>query len=118
MANVKLRDLVPFEGPVSDAVALAPAEIREAAAATALRKYEIREDWPTKDGVRKFAAGEFADHRADAVQDLVLWLAENTKLAAPAYAAAANLHCPYMGRLALASARARREKASAEVAVA
>lgn len=77
----------------------------------AVRSYSDREDWPTKSGVRNFVGGEFADHRDEKVQALVEILAET--LTCPQYSAMAGLHCPYMGRLALASARARSAKAAA-----
>jgi len=77
----------------------------------AVRTYADREDWPTKSGVRVFAGGEFADHRDEKVQALVEILAET--LTCPQYSRMAGLHCPYMGRLALASARARAAKVAA-----
>ena len=106
--TVKLQDLVPVEGKVADALAEAIKTLGETP--TAVRDYPEREDWPTKEGARLFAMGSFADHRDEKVQDLVLILAESLK--APEYASAANLHCPYMGRLALASARSRAAKAA------
>jgi len=104
--TVKLQELVPVEGKVAEALAEAIAKLGETPTAT--RDYAERADWPTKEGERVFAKGQFADHRDPKVQDLVLILAES--LNCPQYASAANLHCPYMGRLALASARARAAK--------
>lgn len=99
-----------MEGKIADALAAAIAEIGEAP--TAQREYAEREDWPTKEGARLFAKGTFADHRDEKVQDLVKVLAETLKC--HEYSSAANLHCPYMGRLALSSARNRAAKAQLE----
>jgi len=89
-----------------EATGVTDAEIR-----AAVRTYAEREDWPTKTGVRVFAAGDCTDHRNEKVQAVIEVLAES--LSCPAYSALMGLHCPYMGRLALAAARARTAKAVA-----
>lgn len=106
--SVYLKDLVPVTPAMESAYADAIEDLG-LDENWATREYADREDWPTKDGVRTFAGGWYTDHRDADVQRMIVALAE--KMSCPRYSAMMGLHCPYMGRLALAAGRVAAAKA-------